>query len=58
MAWEDDDDWAELDTSEEAREQRKRDYLAGRAQRDMVLRIAYGILALLIIAVIVLWQLS
>ena len=55
MGWDDDDDWAELDTSPEAREERRKAWAATREMRQRVLRWAYGILGLLLILVIVLW---
>jgi t-SNARE complex subunit (syntaxin) len=58
MGWDDDDDWAELDDSEEARAQRRRAYASTRETRQRVLRLAYGILGLLLILVIILWLLS
>jgi len=55
MGWDDDDDWAELDDSPEAREQRREGMASTREMRQRALRWAYGILAILLILVIVLW---
>ena len=53
-----DDDWAKLDDSTEAREQRRKDFASTREMRRRVLRWAYGILAIFLIVVIVLWILN
>lgn len=58
MGWDDDDDWAELDDSEQARAERRRAYAATRETRRRALRFAYGILGLLLILVIILWLLN
>ena len=53
-----DDDWAKLDDSPEAREQRRRGFASTREMRRRVLRWSYGILAILLIIVIILWILN
>ena len=58
MGWDDDDEWAELDDSPEAREERRKGYASTFEIRRRALRWAYGILALLILLVIVVWYLN
>ena len=58
MGWDDDDDWAELDDSREAREERRKAFAATRELRQRALRWSYGILGALLLLVIVLWILS
>ncbi|MDH3227728.1 MAG: hypothetical protein OEM67_11665 [Thermoleophilia bacterium] len=58
MGWDDDDDWAELDDSEEAREERRQAYAATREIRQRALRFGYGTLGILLILVIILWLLN
>lgn len=58
MGWDDDDDWAKLDDSSEAREQRRRGYASTREIRRRALRWAYGVLAILLILVLVVWYLN